>query len=181
VLLEKIEKTGVDTPFDRLAFATVFLKKGLIEKNNVVYTDLGFKEDHLLHGDYIDHNVFFDDNDKVSHVFDLEKTGYCARSYELFRSMTYSFWDEDKGTLDIQASQLYFNAYNSVYPMEAEEVRKGLSLFYLKSIHGGWVESEHYLKENSRVDHFLLSGFQRTRYLSKHLNDLADALIGGVH
>ncbi len=178
VLLECIDKTGDATPFDRLARSLVLLKKKCIEENDVVYEDLGFKEDHLIHGDYLDHNVFFDDaGSNVTHVFDFEKAAYCARSYELFRSMTYSFWNDAAGALDLASSIRYFNAYVAEYPMGADEVRRGLRLFYLKMIHGFWVEGEHYLKGNTRVDDFLVSNTQRMQYLAEHCDDLADALL----
>lgn len=179
VLLEKIRNTNTTTPFDKLALSTVLLKKRLIEKNDLVYRQLGFKEDHLLHGDYLWHNAFFDDMGAVMHVFDLERTGYCARSYEIFRSMIYGFWDEDTGTLDLKSSALYFNSYRSTYPMDADEVQRGLVMFYLKIVHGFSSENEHYLKGNSRIDRYLLSDFQRITYLSKHIDDLATMLARG--
>lgn len=175
-LLEKIKKTNFMTPFDTLAYETVLLKKKLIVQEKVAYEHLGFKEDHLLHGDYLGHNIFFDNTDTVAYVFDLEKTGYCTRSYELFRSMMYCFWDEHAGTLNVSASIQYLNAYRMVYPIDADELKRGLRLFYCKMIHGFWVENEHYMRGNTRADCFLMSNAQRIRYLSNNLEKLPQIL-----
>jgi len=130
-----------------------------------------------FHGDYLDHNVFFGPNDQVSYVFDFEKTDYSPRTYELFRSLMYSFLSGDILDEDVVRAKLYLQSYLEIYPISKDELSRGLRLFYLKSIHGVWVESEHYLKENVRVDEFLLNDLQRIKYLSENYEYLEDNLL----
>jgi hypothetical protein len=44
-------------------------------------------------------------------------------------------------------------------------------------LHGSWVQSEHYLKNNYRVDQFLFGKFKLIKYLSEHLNELEITLL----
>lgn len=181
--LEKIEmiytelkKETNPTDFDKLALESIETKKRLIQDNSVVYEDLKLPSDHLIHGDYLDHNVFFGPDDKVSFVFDFEKTDYSPRMYELFRSLMYSFLSGDVTEQELEKAKLYLDSYIAVYPTTKDELGRGLKLFYLKSIHGVWVEGEHYLNKSSRVDEFLLNDFQRIKYLLKHFDEFKNKL-----
>jgi Ser/Thr protein kinase RdoA (MazF antagonist) len=169
------QKTETDS-FDKKALESIRLKKKLIAATESYELEVLMASDHLIHGDYLLHNVFFGIDGEVSHVFDFEKTEYSPRTYELFRSMFYSFLSDD--SIDgVYFATEYLEAYRSVYPITKEELQKGLKLFYLKSIRGVWVESEHYLKKNTRVDELLDSDVARLKYLSKNFGVLIDLLV----
>lgn len=163
--------------FDKLALQSIELKKKLIIDNSIVYEQIGLPSNHLIHGDYLDHNVFFDSNNKVSYVFDFEKTDYSPRMYELFRSLMYSFLSDNISDENIEKAKLYLNSYLSVYPTSKTELVSGLKLFYLKSIHGLWVESEHYLNNSDRVDVFLENDIKRIKYLSENFEEFENKLL----
>jgi len=172
-----IKDKSTPDEFDKMALESIDLKRKLILSSGVRHEDLHLPSDHLIHGDYLDHNVFFGVNDDVSYVFDFEKTDYSPRTYELFRSLTYSFLNGTVLGEDITRAKLYLESYLKIYPTSKDELSRGLRLFYLKSIHGVWVESEHYLKENARVDEFLSNDLQRIKYLSVNYEYLEDNLL----
>ncbi|MDP2593893.1 MAG: phosphotransferase [bacterium] len=175
-ILEKMPPTEERNDFDNLSYESIRLKKSIVEKNSIRYEDLGFKSDYLIHGDYLDHNVFFSEADEVDHVFDFEKTQYSPRTFELFRSLMYSLLSNSTSESDIQKAKVYLSAYRTLYPIENEELKRGLEMFYLKSIHNVWVEHEHYVKENFRPDLFLEPDLKRIQFLSNNLDRLAEAL-----
>lgn len=177
--LNKIEKIFFElnmitnrSEFDKLALDSITMKKKLIEANQIIYHDLALSSDHLIHGDYLDHNVFFGKDDKVSYVFDFEKANYSPRMYELFRSLAYIFLSDEVGEKELMQSKLYLDSYLSIYPTSKDELQRGLKLFYLKSIHGTWVEGEHYLNKNDRADELLRNDFHRVNYLSRNIEKL---------
>lgn len=169
-------KTVLDA-FDQRVLGSIKEKRKLILANEISYEDLHLPSDHLIHGDYLDHNVFFNVDDEVSYVFDFEKTGYSPRMYELFRSLMYSFLGGNTLDKDIIRAKLYLQSYLKIYPTSRDELSRGLKLFFLKSIHGVWVESEHYLKGNLRVDEFLSNDLQRIKYLSENYKYIEDSLL----
>lgn len=171
----EIKKKNELNDFDKLALESIQTKKRLILSNSITYENLNLPSDHLIHGDYLDHNVFFDKNDKVSHVFDFEKTDYSPRMYELFRSLMYSFVSDNFTKEDMGRAKLYLHSYLKIYPASKDEIVRGLKLFYLKSIHSVWVEEEHYLKNNNRVDQFL--SVQRIKYVSEHFQEFEDKIL----
>ena len=167
------------TSFDFLAVKILGLKRKLISENSLKYEDIGLSADHLIHGDYLDHNVFFDMSDQVSHVFDFEKANYSPRMYELFRSLMYIFPNNEFND-NLDKAKLYLNSYLNVYPATRSELQKGLKLYYLKNIHSVWIESEHFLKNNSRVDQFLGLDLQRIEYQSNFFSELEKYLLTDV-
>ena len=176
-ILAKVAEVTIPTDFDKAALENVLVKKELLLKNRMTFENLGLACDHLIHGDYLDHNVFFDEKGNVQWVFDFEKTNYSPRTFELFRSMVYSFLSADVTKPDLEGARKYLNAYSSVYPVSKDELRRGLRLYFVKIIHGFWVEDEHYVKGNSRVDQFIFNDCAKIRYISENLDSLIDVLV----
>ncbi len=175
-ILAKISEVDSPSDFDKSALENVHMKKALLLKNTLSFADFNLKSDHLIHGDYLDQNVFFDESDNVKWVFDFKKTNYSPRTYELFRSMIYSLLSANITNTDLENAKKYLHAYSNVYPISNDEIQKGLHLYFVKAIHGFWVETEHYLKGNTRVDHFLFDDHRRIEYLSENLDTLVDFL-----
>ena len=144
----EINKKTNFSEFDKLAIKNLKLKKNIISNNTLTFKDINLPFDHLIHGDYLETNVFFDKNDQVSEVFDFEKTDYSPRMYELIRSLIYAFFNENFSKENIDNAKLYLGSYLKVYPTSRDELSKGLKSFYLKHVHAVWTEGEHYLKNN---------------------------------
>jgi len=178
LIISEIKDNSDHADFDTLTLQSVGLKKRLIEENSMTYENLHLPCDHLIHGDYLYHNVFFGPDERVSYVFDLEKADYSPRMFEVFRSLVISFLSKDISKRDIKKAKLYLDSYLNVYPASKDELSRGLQLFYLTAIHGTWVESEHYVMHNNRVDGFLGDDFLRIKYLSEHFEEFEKELLG---
>ena len=163
--------------FDRLALANLELKQKLLQENQLTAESLGLASDHLIHGDFLEHNVFFDQADQFEWVFDFEKTNYSPRTFEIFCSLALIFLSGEAIDDELGNARKYLQAYASIYPITDDEIRRGLRLFFLKTIHGLWIESEHYLKNNNRVDQFLPEENRRLKYLAENLEKLINYLI----
>jgi homoserine kinase type II len=169
------EKSELDE-FDTNALKSIEMRKSLIEANTFTFEDLHIPSDCLIHGDYHDANIFFDTEDNVEYVFDFEKVQYAPRVYELIRSLMYMFFDSAFSMQHLELGKLYIESYSTMYPISKEELRAGLKLFYLRQVHGFWVEGEHYINHNYRVDQFLISGYNSVKYLTEHFDELEKAL-----
>jgi len=176
LLLTKAREVHLPDGFDAMATEILKMKKTFIENNPVPYDQARFPNDHLLHGDYHDANVFFDERDEVTHVFDFDKSGYGPRTYEIFRAMKYSLICGDDTDEILANAKAYMDAYRGVYPISSDEIAAGLQALHIKTMHGLWVESEHYLSGNSRTDRLLPFELARLKFLSGHLEDLISSL-----
>lgn len=172
IIMNKKEKDS----FDELALQTLQLKRNIVQKNTKQLKDFEFGENHLIHGDYHIQNIFFDENDRVIHVFDFEKADVAPRIYEVLRSMDYIFFRGKPTKKDLEKAALYFGIYNKLYPFTQKEIEDGVDAYYLKKSYGLWVVSEHYLNNNFRPDIFLKEDFENLKYFSSHTDTLKRVL-----
>ncbi len=175
-ILIKINEIKTPSEFDKIALKDVELQNKLLLCNSIKFEDLNLINDHLIHGDYLDPNIFFNDDNGIEYVFDFEKTCYAPRSFELFRSMFYTIIKDEFRNIELKKMKLYLEAYSSIYPISKVEIEKGIKLFFLKYIHGFWMTSEHYLYNNYRVDKLLPEHQARMSYFSNNLDNLINFL-----
>lgn len=166
---------GIKNPdkFDKTAMKLVPWKMTEIKRSRVTPSSIGLKNDHLVHGDYHGLNLFFDDNDEVSHVYDLEKTVLAPRSYELVRAMDYICLDD----FDFRKAGEYLRAYREVYPISDSEFRKGFLFYATKGVFTFWIEEAHYLENNSRTDVFYENDNTHTKYYHEHFEEMVNQII----
>lgn len=174
-ILEIIMKDKVLDDYAKSALEDIKWRMGAIESNNIKFEDFNLKNDHMIHGDYHSYNLFFDDTDHVSYVFDWEKVAYAPRAYELIRSLMVTFYQGSDGE-DTDKARLYLNSYSKIYPISKEEMKAGLRLYQLRFLHSFWVPAEHYIKHNYRVDGFLAERFHLAKFLSENLEELESKL-----
>ena len=168
------------TPFDQLALKGLQRKQELIAQNPASFSSLGLSSDHLIHGDFLDHNLFFDSNDHISHVFDVEKTQYAPRAYEVVRTVLLSVLHEDYSAQGIHRGRIFLDAYRAAHPLSDEEFRTALELYFLKLIRNIWIHKECYDLDNQRPQHFLPIEMERMEYLAEHRDELARKLTAGT-
>ncbi|MFA7243840.1 MAG: phosphotransferase [Patescibacteria group bacterium] len=154
--------------FDRLARKFIRLKKKIIEENKLKFEDLNIRSDHLVHGDFHAGNLFYDDNDTVKYVFDLEKTIFAPRAFELVRSIIFICFSKgfEKG---MEKAGLYLKAYHKIYPISDSEFRAGFLMRYLDMAHSFWIEEHHYLKKYYKTDVLYRDDFIKLEYFSRDI------------
>ncbi len=164
-ILEIINNKKILTDFDRQAKEAIEFKKKCVKEEKLSLADMEGLRTGLIHGDYHDGNVFFDKDGTVTHVFDFEKTCIAPCVFEIIRAMQYSYSTGHNRPGSEKYIGEFLNGYRTERPVSDEELKLGKELFYQREIHGLWVEKEHYLKNNSRVDMLL--------HTKKYLQDLS--------
>jgi Ser/Thr protein kinase RdoA (MazF antagonist) len=176
----RIGRVEPKSNFDKLAVRVLQFKKKLVLANNLQYMQLGLENDHLIHGDYHGENIFYDDNDTVRAVFDLEKSEIAPRVFELVRSTDFMCFSNDYDRKNFNDAYAYLSAYATLYPISRDELARGIQMYYLKKAHSLWIEKEHYLKKNFRVDHFLEVELQTLQYYSQNLTEFTEKVTKGL-
>lgn len=176
IILKEISANPHDS-FNQLAAKIIKLKSSLVKSNNIGPTDLNLKNDHLIHGDYHGLNLFFDKNDQIQSVFDLEKTELAPRAYEIARALDLLCFSQQYDSEAFQAAHIFLKGYSNFYPITEKELLNGFTFYYLKKIHSLWIETEHYIKKNYRVDHFLQSEFIMLDYYQNNIEKLVRSIV----
>lgn len=176
IMKARVETIPKKTDFDKLALETLNRKIQLAEENEICYEDLKLKKDHIIHGDYHGQNIFYDHNDEVQNVFDIEKTEMSPRSLEIARAIDYMCFSNNYEAKDFDDTRNFLSAYNEIYPLSAEELARGIKAYYLKKAHSIWIEEAHYIHKNLRVDCFLEGELLMLRYYPENFDKFVDRL-----
>lgn len=173
---EKIENLPQQTPFDSLVLQSLDHKTRLVKNNEVHYEDFNFQNDHLIHGDYYGGNIFYDENEEVNYVFDIENAKMAPRAMEIARAIDYMCFSNEYGYDSFHAARSFLASYQGIYPLSHEELTRGIVARYLDKAHSLWIEEEHYLKDNYRVDCFLQGELDMLSYYSNNCSSLIEKL-----
>ncbi len=173
-LISEIENKNT---FDKMILDDLRIKNDIAHKYRVKVEDIFAGEEHLIHGDYHERNVFFDnDTDRIINVFDFEKTCLSPRSVELVRAIDFVCLQDSYTDGDISNAKMFFNEYNSIYPISKEEVCGGLLIFFLKKAYSFWIIKEHYVNNSNRVDCFLKNEYSMLRFYDSSFEEYVDEL-----
>jgi len=184
-ILQKIPKVG-RTAFDDLAETCIQRKLHLAQRHIADFPTIALVSDHLIHGDYQDGNLFFDAQEQVSHVFDWEKAEIAPRALELVRALEFiclSNPDDYKAVFSEEnyaKARHFLQSYHERYPMTQEAFFAAAQTRYLHKILSLWVEADHYLEDNQRVDVFLEAEYHAVNYYAQHLNEYVERISGGL-
>jgi homoserine kinase type II len=175
-LIDKIESIKLKTDFDKLALDTIRYKNTLVSNNYLKYEELDLQNNHIIHGDYHEQNIFYDKNSEVKFIFDIEKTEIAPRVLEIARSMDLMCFSGNYELKNFKNANIYLTAYNKIYPTNHNELKRGIMAYYLKKAHSLWIEKEHYLKNNSRVDCFLQGELSMLKYYAQNIETFFEKL-----
>lgn len=155
--------------FDLRVEEVIRFKQRRAAKEKIEYADFKNLREGLIHGDYHSGNVFFNEEGNVTHVFDFEKTCIAPFVFEIMRAIHYSSVT-GYGREGLEGAVMRFlDGYRKERQVTDDELQDGMEIFYQKQIHDLWVEKEHYLNHNSRVDSLLhtIPYLERLDVLSK--------------
>ncbi len=165
--LEEIISADKDEDgFKKEALESFALKRQLLKENPDAYLikSEAMSERHITHGDFHTGNMFFDEEGKVSALFDFEHAGAAPRMYELVRSfmMIFNHFYEEKNWDRVI---VFLKAYHEIYPFSAEHLAQAIEGFYIKNFSTLWIEKFHYVDHNFRADSLLLKHHNTIIYL----------------
>ena len=173
--------------FDRLAAEFIGLKTRLVAAYRPGDDPLGrMPFDHTIHGDYHDGNLFFDAADRVQWVFDWEKTTLAPRAAEVIRSMEYICFADIADYVprfeeaNFAAARRYLGAYDAGNRLPRAEFETAARAYYWGRVVELWVETEHYIDGNGRVDVFLKPRHTFVRYYAEHFDEWVERLAGAL-
>jgi Ser/Thr protein kinase RdoA (MazF antagonist) len=104
-------------------------------------------EQQVIHGDYQETNLFFEDN-AVSAVIDWDQSYAAPRAWEVMRALHYLF------QFNPAPCHLFLQAYRRELPLSLEELDITAHAYSWMRTHDMWLYEEYYLQGNQRVRQF---------------------------
>lgn len=176
-ILDLIKNKKLQSVFDKKVSKYLLQKINLIQKNKIKYEDLKLRNDHLIHGDFHEDNIFFDKKGGIMNIFDWDKNNQSPRVLELVRAMWFLCFYDKYNKSSFQRAQIFLKKYDELYPLDKSELEAGLKAWYLNQLHSMWVVDEIYLKNNKRVEILMNSYINFLNYQSKNLEKFSERVI----
>lgn len=126
---------------------TIAIMQGMrkyIERTPAPFEALDALPRQILHGDYHERNVFFEQGE-VSAVIDWEQALFAPRGWEIMRTLLF-VWD-----LALAESVAFLDAYQRVCPLPCAELDLAARWFAWSRGHNLWVYQAVYLEGNDRA------------------------------
>lgn len=137
---------------DLLVLRALDAKSRIINQNTVAYEDLGLKSDHLTHGDYQERNVFFGGDGNVEWLIDFDACEMAPRSREIARAIDLLCIDrKDLSEAGLAKAKRFFQKYNAINPISADEVYKGWFTSLMKTGMSLFGYTEYYFNGDQRA------------------------------
>lgn len=170
-VLQKIKEKSALNEEDHLFLDYINKKITIVQNNQINFQDLSLNCDHFTHGDYQASNLLFDQNDKVSHIFDLEIARIAPRTLEIARAINLICFDADYSEKNFKSGELFIDAYYKLYPLSKKEFANGMKAFYFSIlIYTTWIEERHYLANDTRSSSLVENKIESINYFSKNLD-----------
>ena len=175
--LSKAKAIAEKSEFDILAIETLEWKRELMASLSVTFESFDLKDRHLCHGDYHTDNIFFNEDKKVSHIFDLDMSGPAPRMYEVVRSMMLSCFDHMYTDERFEQAGVYIKAYKEKYPFENQQLRDAIEVYYIKEFWSNWLEKFHYIYDSTRTDILYEPCVRTLKYLHENREELFQKIV----
>lgn len=179
-LLELATNKPEKSAFDAIAIPFMQQKLIALQDNLKTVESFGMQHDHLLHGDYHDANLFFDNKDQVEFIFDWEKTAFGDRRFELLRAIDLSIFGGVYSDDRFDQATIFIRAYNQHYPLTPEQFAMSIEWYWLHLLRGNWCLKEHYQLGNTRSDKFLPHNIATFDYFMKNADEYRDRLVSAL-
>lgn len=106
--------------------------------------NLSLLEHQVIHGDYQETNLFFEDN-YVSAIIDWDQAYVAPRSWEIIRTLHYAF------KLEVSLCSTFLRAYRQVFPLQQQDLDMAAAAYGWKRAHDTWGHEAFYLEGNQRI------------------------------
>lgn len=170
-------RTNRETPAGRAAGELIELKMAVLSEGCRVLKSRDMLTHCLVHGDFHNENVLYDETDKISCLLDLESVhiGDPMEDITLFISLACcntGFWSRN-----ITMAKAFLNAYRRVLPLPPEVIVNGF-VDYLRVLASSYfLERQVLHKDDPTIINMLLRDIRRIIYLRQHLFDFLSALL----
>lgn len=142
-LLRLLERRTRRNTLDEKMIHLLQHKASLIRSVGAKPTDLHLTYDCLLHGDYQYYNVFTNDANEITHIYDFERSCLGPTEYEVARSVMLNCFDDGWKEKNFIQARAYLATYREWCPLTIETFTDGMRLYAYNILHMTWIEARY--------------------------------------
>lgn len=142
-LIRILERRKQKTALEERMTQLLQQKELYIRSVKVKPRDVPLTYDRLLHGDYQYYNVFADEKNVITHIYDLERACLGPTEYEVARSLMLNCFDDGWEERNFTQAKEYLSAYRAEHPLSLEGFQHGMHLYAYNILHMTWIEARY--------------------------------------
>jgi homoserine kinase type II len=176
----EIAKRPALDPFDQHALSSFAYRRTLMAGGIQGPEAFDTLPAHLLHGDYHERNLIFDQHGRITSVLDWELAKVGPRAWEIIRTLDYALplaTDLESGG---PLQRAFLHAYAAVAPLAEEECVAMPELYWAMQVHTLWPYEEHYRKGSARTDKATMQDLDSLHWWATHREEVAQALLAAL-
>ena len=185
-MLARVAAAEPKTDFDIEAEAFIRQKVSIAARYPTRFEELDLRNEYIIHGDFHQYNVFFSEDDTVSHVFDFERVARGPRAVDVVSSLfTTCFYFAKVGGASLEEqyrlAESYLAGYHQTYPLIRRELEDAITWYFLGDLaRTHWIEGEWYVGKNPRVKVQLPDRRAWVTYFAENFDHIKERLMGYV-
>lgn len=173
--IEKRKVRGQFTNFEIEVLRGLEVKERMIVSADKDYEEFGLQSDTLTHGDYHERNVYFNENDDVEWIIDLDACEMAPRSRELARAIDLLCIDRSDLSIEgLARAKAFSQKYNSIFPISKEELYKGWYTQLMMTGMSLFGYTDYYLNNSAKSKRFIED--EKAEELEKYFNKLEEVV-----
>ena len=142
-LLRILKRKEQKNPLETRMTDVLKMKALLTQHTKIKPEQLNLDYDNLLHGDYQYYNLFVNQRDEITHVYDFERACLGPIEYEVCRSVMLNCFDDGREQRNFDHARLYLQEYHSRNPLIFEKFKAGMELYAYNILHMTWIEARY--------------------------------------
>jgi Ser/Thr protein kinase RdoA (MazF antagonist) len=183
MMLGHISSLEHKSGFDLEAEAFIRQKWSVAQQYPVRFEDLDLRNEYIIHGDFHQYNVFFSDEDTVSHVFDFERVMRGPRAVDVIYSLFLTCFNFEEPYTALEEeyalAESFLKGYHKAYPLLRKELEDAITWYFLGELtRTHWIEGERYFGNNPRVEALLPERRARFNYMADNFDHIKERLVG---
>lgn len=169
-----------ETDFDRMALEYLELKIKVVTQTDEFPFEKNFGTPQLIHGDYHGSNIFFDDKEQVTHVFDFEKAQIQPSVLEVVRSINFLCFGGEFSEDQFESAEHFLRCYEAIIPVDRDYLRNAIWFWHFRQAYSLWEHTEHYEKNNTRVDDLVEKRYGYLKYYSENIETHVEKIMNSI-
>jgi len=169
------KRTNFDT-FDKLTLKIIKIKEEYLKNNIRSVDEFNLGEKLLTHGDFHNNNIFFTSKGEIEYLFDFEKTKIDSFHHEVIRTIMICCFNHQFEEINFKRAKLFLKTYTKKHKLDKFMLKEAIEFYVTKLFYSVWIESEHYLKSNNKMDNLYKQVCKSLMYFNKHKGELVQNL-----
>ena len=128
----------------------------------------------LIHGDFHNENLLFDDRDNIAGILDFEESHYGHPMEDIMHFVELGCCNMGHNEANFQKARCFFSSYSKINKLTPEEIELGLHLYLYKISSSFFLENKLYDSSSDELITLIERDIKSLEYFATHSNQFIE-------